>query len=145
MWIQFSLKCPEVKKLRGECLAERAWGLAVCTSFWKINRLFCQREDYLVPLLSHISNLIISGPISPCACKVDRGVEHIWKKASFIPSQGGLLCGRPRISAPSWGGFQPSDIVARRPSAPLPVASHLPPPTFFLLPTPQIIPFFMTT
>lgn len=65
-----------------------------------------ERKYYLVPLLNHISNLIISGPISPCACKVDRRVEHIWKKASFIPSQSGLLCGRPRISAPSWVSTQ---------------------------------------
>ena len=39
-------------------------------------------------------------------------------------------------------GFQPSDIVARRPSAPLPVASHLPPPTFFLPPAPPNNTFF---
>lgn len=33
---------------------------------------------YLVPLLNHISNFIINGPISHCACNMDRRVEFIW-------------------------------------------------------------------
>lgn len=35
-----------------------------------------ERKYYLVPLLNHISNLIINGPTSHCACKVNRRVEH---------------------------------------------------------------------
>ena len=104
MWIQFSLKCPEVKKLRGECLAERAWGLAMCMSFWKINWLFCQREKYyLVPLLNHISNLITNGPLSHCACKVDLSIELVWKKASF--SLPGWPCALPTQNLSTVMGF----------------------------------------
>lgn len=65
-----------------------------------------ERIYYLVPLLNHISNLIVSGPVSHCGCKVDRRVEFIWKKASFIPSQGGLLHSQPRLSALSWVSAQ---------------------------------------
>lgn len=65
-----------------------------------------ERKYYLVPLLNHISNLIISGPISHCACKVDRRVELIRKKATFIHSQGGLVCGGARISVLSWVSTQ---------------------------------------
>lgn len=78
MWIQFSLKCPEVKKLRGGMLGRRRLGFGYVHKFLKHKLIVLpERKYYLVPLLNHISNLIINGPISHCVCKVDKIVELI--------------------------------------------------------------------
>lgn len=126
----------------------RSLGFGNVRKFLK-NKLIVLPESkyYLVPLLNH--NLIINGPISHSACKVERRVEILWKKASFIHFQGGLICGQPRISGLSWASTQwhgGKEAICEQsqfffaycfPSA----STHQVLPLFFLPPTPQIILF----
>lgn len=104
---------------------------------------------YLVPLLNHISNLIINGPISHCACNVDKRVEFIWQESKFY-SLPVCSCVWLTQNFRTVMGFNSSNIVARKPSASkivssLPIASHLPSPikfypSFSFLQSTKIIP-----